>query len=415
MVATTKKVKSLQDKMDDLSNGMKSRLVERDEEIDIFCLALLAKTHAFFLGEPGIAKSMLVETGIDLIDGLTEDDYFHILFMKSTTREDVFGPLELSKLKEDRYRYKPEGFLPSAKLVFGDEFWKANGAIQNALLWATNERRYRNDGKVGDIPLHSMFIASNEMPDSDELQAIYDRFPLRRVVKRVVEPGGFINMLKLSSGATPKIVPAITWDEIEQACAEVEQIVVPGDVLEALSEVREELREKSIYPSDRRFVQSLKIIKAAAWRDGETEADIEHMTPLKHVLWSDPESYPEVDKLLTGKSNPLDLEIIKIQEDLGKLSREVDKVVADDVDEEQRQRTGAQIYEKIEQAKDDLKDIAGRLKGSKRRSAKLSTATDQVLNLTNRLLTKVFGTTEEQIQEGLAEFVGDVGGEEDND
>lgn len=397
----------LQTKFEALATGMKARLIERDEEIEIFQLALLARTHAFLQGEPGIAKSLLVEVGIALIDGLEPDDYFHILFMKSTTREDVFGPLALSLLKQDRYKYVEAGFLPAAKIVFGDEFWKANGAIQNALLWATNERLYRNDGKVQTIPLHTMIIASNEFPDSDELLAIYDRFPLRRVVRSVVEPGAFINMLKVSGG--PKTHgTVITWDEIEQACLEVEQVKIPGDVLEALSDVREQLREKSIYPSDRRFVQSLAIVRAAAWMNGESEADVSDLRVLRHVLWTDPESFPAVDELLTGMSNPLDLEIMKIQEDLSKLSREVDAVCADQVDEEMRQRTGAQIYEKIESAKDELKDIAGRSKGTKRRSAKLHPATEQVMTLTNRLLVKVFGTTEEQIAKGLEEFVEEI-------
>ena len=234
-------------------------------------------------------------------------------------------------------------------------------------------------------------------------------------MKDVVEPGAFIDMLTISSGPSVARTPVISWAEIEQACAEVQAVKIPQDVKEALNDVREKLKEKSIYPSSRRFVQSLDIVKAAAWLEGETEADVPHLRALRHVLWTDPESFPEVDTLLTGLSNPLDLEIMTITTDLGKLSREVDAVCADNVDEEMRQRTGAQIYEKIEAAKDELKEIAGKLKGSKRRSAKLHGATDQVMTLTNRLLVKVFGTTEEQIKEGLAEFVEDIQASEDAD
>lgn len=399
---------TLQDKFYDLQKAMSSRLVERDDEIEIFVLALLARTHAFFLGEPGIAKSYLVETGISLIDELRDEDYFHILFMKSTTREDVFGPLALSMLKHDRYKYIDEGYLPSAKIAFGDEFWKANGAIQNALLWATNERKYRNDGVVYDIPLHSMFIASNELPDSDELNAIYDRFPLRRVVKGVVEPGAFVNMLRMGTGPNTKVAPVITWGEIEQAAREVEAVVIPNEVLDTLAEVRDKLKDKAIYPSDRRFVQALRIVQAAAWLDGATEADIEHLRPLRHVLWSDPESAPVVEELLIGLANPLDIEIMRIQADLSKLSAEIDSVIGDDVDEEMRQRTGSLIFDKITQAKDELKDISGQLKGSKRRSAKLNAAANQVLNLTNRLLVKIFETSEEEIADGLADFTKEI-------
>jgi MoxR-like ATPase len=396
---------TLQSKFSNLQKGMRKALIERNDEIDIFTLALLSRSHAFFLGSPGIAKSLLVESGMQLIDGLTDEDYFHILFMKSTTREDVFGPLSISAFKEDRYKFLSEGYLPAAKIVFGDEFWKANGAIQNALLWATNERQYRNDGKIVDIPLHSMFIASNELPDDEALLAIYDRFPLRKIVNPIIEPSAFIKMLKLSSAP---LKPVISWDDVEKAAAEVKNVTIPDEVLEALVDVKAKLKEKEINPTDRRFKKALEIVRARAWLDGETEAEVEHLQPLRYVLWSDPNDFPEVEKLMLGLSNPIDLEIMKIQTDLAKLNRDLDKAIADPGDNEMRQRNGAAIYEKIKSAKEELVDISERLKGSKKRSAKLSEAADQVSNITKRMLSKIFDTSEEEIAEGLKDFVGDI-------
>lgn len=398
-MATKDKVRPLYERFDfDFRNAMRSRLVERDEEIEIFILALLAKTHAFFGGEPGIAKSMLVETGMGLIDGLTDDDYFHILMMKSTTREDVFGPLRLSLLAEDRYAYKSEGYLPTARFVFGDEFWKANAAIQNALLWATNERKYRNDGKVIEIPLWSMFIASNETPKDEALQAIYDRFPLRKWVEPIREPGNFVGMLKLGENT---LEPVVSWEDIEQAHKEVMAVEVPGDVLEALSDIKDKLRELSILPSDRRFRTALNIVRAKAWLDGETEADVEHLRPLRHVLWVDPDHYKEVDKLLIGLANPIDLEIMEIEKDLGGVSAELDRVINDPQpgDVGMQERIGTQLFEKVEKAMAELTGISARLKGSKKRSAKMESAKEQVLVLLQRLLKRVFNMSDEDIEE----------------
>lgn len=393
--------KTLPDKFHDLRKGMRSRLVERDEEIEIFLQALLSRSHAFFLGEPGIAKSLLVESGVSLINGLSDRDYFHILFMKSTTREDVFGPLSITAFKQDRYKFLSEGYLPDAKIVFGDEFWKANGAIQNALLWATNERKYRNDGQIIDLPLHSMFIASNELPDDDALLAIYDRFPLRKKVLPIVEPGAFISMLNLDS--TP-IKPVIDWNDVEAAANEVENVVIPPSVLDEMVELKQKLKDLSILPSDRRWKQSLKIVRAAAWLDGETTADIEHLRPLRFVLWSDPEEFTAVENLCLELANPIDIEITKIMTDLSKLNAELDKIIANPGDTENRQRQGTAVYDKIRAAKDELVELAGKLKDSKKRSVKLGPAADQVTSLTKRMLTKVFETSEEEISEGLKEF-----------
>lgn len=406
-MATAKtKVQSLSTKFNvDLRKAMRARLVEREDAIGVFILALVAGTHAFWQGPPGIAKSHLVEVGIGFIDDLTPDEYFHMLMMKSTTREDVFGPLRLSLLKEDRYAYKSEGFLPVAKIAFIDEMWKGNSAILNALLWATNERLYRNDGKVERIPLHSMFIASNEFPESDELLAIYDRFPLRQVLEDIHENGNFVGMLSLSDAPQDKIV---SWSEVEQAKKEVDAVTIPGDVLEALADVRDKLKAMSIFPSSRRFMISRSIVKARAWLDGETEADIEHLRPLKHVLWVEPDQFKKVDELVTGLSNPIDLEVMEIQAGLSGLSSELDKVIADPGDAVQARRKCTEIFDKIEITMEEMRGINKRLKGSKRRSDKMSVAKEQMVGLMDRLLVKGLKMSPEQIAETRLTAFGDL-------
>lgn len=394
--------KTLQGKFTALRDGMRKFLIERDDEIDLFILSVLSRSHAFLYGPPGIAKSFLIETGMAHIDDLTDEDYFHILMMKSTTPEQVFGPLSLSKLKEDHYYFIPDGYLPVAKFAFLDEMWKANGAIQNALLWATNERKYRNDGKIYDLPLHSMFIASNEVPDDESLRAIYDRFPLRKIVNPINEGGNYVKMLA-ANGATPSKV--ITWGEIVQAADEVKQVKISTKVLEKMVDVKAQLAEKSIFPSDRRMKQSLSIVKAAAWMDSETEADQEHLQVLRFVLWDDPEHFPAVEEVALKCSNPLDSKIVSIMNDLSKLNAELDRAIADPGDQENRQRTGAQIYEKIKLAKEELVGISKEIKGSKKRSVKLSQAAEQVSGITKRMLNKIFDTSEEEIEEGLKDFV----------
>lgn len=383
------KTKTLSERLDfDFRAAMRSRLVEREEEIEIFLLALVAKTHAFLYGEKGIAKSYLIETGMSLIDGLDQDvDYFHLLFSKFTTHEQVFGPLMLSMLKEDRLVHQPYGYLPMAKLVFGDEFWKANSAIQNDCLWATNERKWRNDGKVLDVNLWSMFIASNEVPREQELQAIYDRFPLRRTVLDIVEPGAFIDVMKLGPN---KLTPLVQWHEIEQAHAEAEKVFVPGDVLEALSKIRMDLRDMGINPSTRRFKMGLDIVRAKAWLDGETEADIHHLRTLVNVLWEEPGQFNDVDKLLGNLANPIDKEIVDVLRDLGKVSSEVDELIRSSSDVDLKNRMGLQHFDTAEKAMKELTEIDKRLKGSKKRSAKLEDAKSQIERIGVRILTDLF-------------------------
>ena len=69
--------------------------------------------------------------------------------------------------------------LPSAEIVFLDEIFKSNSAILNSLLTIINERKFTNGPQVLDVPLISMFAASNEVPNDDNLSAMFDRFLLR--------------------------------------------------------------------------------------------------------------------------------------------------------------------------------------------------------------------------------------------
>lgn len=392
-----KSAATLQDKFGALDKAMRSRLVEREDDIEIFKLALLTKSHAFFLGEPGIAKSFMVDIGRGIIDGLTPEDYFYMLFMKGSAREEVFGPLDLHALDQGRYRFLTEGYLPNAKLAFGDEFWKGNSAIQNALLLATNERKFKNDGKVYDIPLHTMFIASNEMPESDELRAIYDRMLFRKTVKRVQEPGNKVKMLKLGMGVKTHLDPVMTWDDVEKAHEEVCRVVIPADVLDALVEVTQKLAQEEIFPSDRRLVQSIVAVQAMAWLDGEAEAEIEHLRICRHIFWDDPDDFPTVEKILMNLVNPLNEKIVAIMAEVEKVRGQMEKAIADNLDDDMKQRAGGQIYDKLSKAKDDLRKIGAELPATGAKRHRFDEGAATIRKITTRMLMKLYDMDEDEI------------------
>lgn len=388
-------------KVQALRKEARLHLVEREEEIDIAIMALFSKSHAFFYGEPGIAKSLLIDTLYKMISGLDDNDYFNLLMMKSTTREDVMGPLSLTLLDQDRYYFMPDGYLPVAKFAFLDEAWKANAAILNALLWITNERKYRNDGKVTTVPLHSMFIASNEVPNDDSLRAIYDRFPLRKIVNPIMEPGAFIRMMKMED-ETPNQV--ISWDEVELGTEQASQVVIPDHVYDALMELKLELKEAEVFPSDRRFKTCNKMIRVSAWMKGQTEADVEDLQCLRFVLWNDVPEFERVERLCLARSNPIDIEIMDVGSGLTGLSAEAERAIADTADKQVRLAKGSELYAKVNEARDELVAINERLEKAGKTSAKMEPVSGQLFTLSNRILTKLFGTNVDELKQGMEDF-----------
>lgn len=69
------------------------------------------------------------------------------------TSQELFGPLSMRALEEDQYVRQFEGYLPSAKVAFIDEIFKANSAILNTLLTILNERLFDNGSARIRVPL----------------------------------------------------------------------------------------------------------------------------------------------------------------------------------------------------------------------------------------------------------------------
>ncbi len=380
---------TLQSKFENLRTVLNTELIERGTIIDTSILALLGRVHHFQLGSPGVAKSMIVQRLRDHIGGLSKADYFEVLMTRFSAPEEIFGPLDLVALQESKYKFMTDGYLPLAKFAFLDEIWKANASILNSLLWILNEGKFRNEGEVNDVPLWSMFCASNEMPEGEELNALYDRIHFRHIVRPIQEAGAFINMLKLAGGPTEGVI--LDWSEVEQARAEAAQVIIPDDVWEALNQIRMDLKADGIEPTDRRFKSTTRIIQAEAWLKGCDTADIEHMRPLAHVLWTIPEEQPKVERMLLELANPLDKQAMELRDEVDTLGANLDKVLADKaMDQTLRNKKGVELHNKVERAKEDLQKLIEQVETSGRKSAVVDDVKNRLLSVTKRLLKELF-------------------------
>src|SRR5205823_4014261 len=140
-------------------------------------VSVAAGEHMLLVGPPGTAKSALVRLFARLIDAR----YFEYLLTRFTEPNELFGPVDIRAFREGTYTRRTERMLPEAEIVFLDEIFKSNSAILNSLLTLLNERRFANGGSTVSVPLLSMFGASNEVPNDDNLAALFDRFLLRVV------------------------------------------------------------------------------------------------------------------------------------------------------------------------------------------------------------------------------------------
>ncbi len=167
------------EKLLDVEEELSELFFERKEEIRGLLVGLLSREHVLLLGPPGAAKSELAE---ELCSRIVWDGeggrigYFRWLLSRTSTPEELFGPVSLRALEGDSYRRKTKGKLPEARIAFLDEVFECNSAVLNGLLSVLNERLFFNDGEPTPIPLEMVVAASNEPPaEREELEALFDR------------------------------------------------------------------------------------------------------------------------------------------------------------------------------------------------------------------------------------------------
>src|SRR6201987_3305775 len=198
--------------------------LERTELIDGALCALLSASHVLVIGPPGTAKSMLADEICRRIEGA---NYFQWLLTKFSTPEEIFGAVSLKGLEQDDYRRVTDNKLPETHIAFLDEIFKANSSILNALLTVINERLFHNGRQRITVPLITMFGASNELPDEEELTALYDRFMLRFTVDYVVEEFRFLKMLE---GTRPAARTTLSFGDLDELRAQTRAGELPGSV-----------------------------------------------------------------------------------------------------------------------------------------------------------------------------------------
>ena len=376
-------------KFNDLEKQLNKEVLERKKEIHTAILALIAQKHHFQIGPPGTAKSLLVNRIVARIDGLGDEGYFHWLLTRYSTPEELFGMPNLPDLREGKYRRNTEGKLPVARVVFLDEIFKGNSSILNANLTAMNERKFMNGSDDPNIPLISVFSASNELPEGEELDALWDRLHFRHEVGPIQSSASFVKMLSKPFDPNPE--PMVSLDDIYEAQAEVGRVALDDILFESLNNLRTQLRSEGIEPTERRWVECIPIIQAEAFLNGREVADIEDMRPLMHVLWSNMDQRKKVTKYVLELANPIDKEAQELLDDIKDIEKEFKKVAADADNPKAVARQAVEAHGRLQEVKAAIDELGKTAKEAGRKSEILDDTKKRFLKFANQMMEQAFG------------------------
>lgn len=319
---------TIKEQITELLKALNKGVYEKETEIKLALLSAIAGESIFLLGAPGVAKSLIARR---LKYAFKDGKAFEYLMSRFSTPDEIFGPVSISKLKdEDKYERIVKNYLPDADVVFLDEIWKAGPSIQNALLTVLNEKIYRNGDQDIKVPMKALISASNELPASDQgLEALWDRFLVRLMVEGIKEEKNFNEMIANSFHIYEDNIPdeIKLTEEIYAALKKaIDKVEIPDNVFGVIHAIRnyintynqkEENKNRQIYVSDRRWRKIIHLLRTSALLNDRTTVDLMDCFLICHCLWNEPEQRPLAEQFVKdavqkhGYSLSLNLNIVK--------------------------------------------------------------------------------------------------------
>lgn len=281
-----------------LRTEINKMMVGQQKLVDRMLIALLADGHILLEGVPGLAKTLLVKTTADAIQG----EYARIQFTPDLLPADLVGTQVYNPRTAEFSVHQGPIF---ANLVLADEINRAPAKVQSALLEAMQERQVT----IGDTtykmePLFLVLATQNPIEQEGTYplpEAQVDRFMLKVLVDYPTRTEERLIIDRMTGATLPAINPVVTPAQILQARETVKRIYVDDKIKEYVLDLVITTRQPgsnglsdlnnliNIGASPRASISLISAARAHAFLNGRgfvTPEDIKEMAPdvLRHRI-----------------------------------------------------------------------------------------------------------------------------------
>ena len=301
-----------------IEGELDSRFHDFKKPIHALILSVLSNETLLLIGPPGTGKSLLIRDFCELIgiqkrvdwvkefnkitngQGITNEErarsvndmspyYFEYLLTRFTEPGELFGFFDIGKLQHPPHKLEriTTGMMQNATVVYLDEVFRGSSAILNSLLAFLNERFFHDRGDVFEANVQALFAATNDIPNTADLQAVFDRFVVRCWVHNLSdnEPDGTGNEL---SKRIPEYLER-AWRETYQSHSDTTNPYRKDKLFKDLKNLNDKIKENRSTPlildqTSSASMEALSIIVKSAAESGLGKISNRRLLKMVHVM-----------------------------------------------------------------------------------------------------------------------------------
>lgn len=255
---------------------------EREELIRLIVLAIFCRQHIFLFGLPGVGKTYIARLASNIFG---DNNYWEILMAHDTNTEQLMGSLKKDE-NGKTFRDISDSMLDKP-FVFLDEMFKGSNRVLNALLGPMLDRKYIEGKNIFEVPLITLFGASNEFPEGEDIKPFEDRLMFRYDVLRIQKHE---NKVKYNNGEfdqTSFFKTHFSIDEIYDVESSIKKVIFSRHMLDNYIFLQNAIIKDGIAISDRKFGpnQAGKVFRTSAVLNGRNEVNYSDLMLLAHIAW----------------------------------------------------------------------------------------------------------------------------------
>lgn len=227
-----------------LFQEINKKIIGQEKMVESLIIGLLTNGHILLEGVPGLAKTLVIKTLSEAVNG----SFSRIQFTPDLLPADVVGTL-IYDIKENDFKIKKGPIF--ANFVLADEINRSPAKVQSALLEAMQERQVTIGDETYFLENPFLVLATQNPVEQEGTyplpEAQVDRFMLKTIITYPDKESERIVMKNAINESFPKIDKVIEMDEILKAREVVRKVYMDPKIEQYILDIVSATRFPSEY------------------------------------------------------------------------------------------------------------------------------------------------------------------------